>query len=82
MEFIEKRIIIFLLPSLRVVFHMLPLQRDCGRPPVPRKDPGDKPVEEPLLSNHPYVDKVCFYKESFSDIFSRSNVLKRFAINA
>lgn len=33
-------------------------QRDCGRPPVPRKDPGVKPEEEPLLSNHPYVDKV------------------------
>lgn len=37
----------------------LNLQRDCGRPPIPRKDPGDNPVEEPLLSNHPYVDKVC-----------------------
>ncbi|PRQ60365.1 hypothetical protein RchiOBHm_Chr1g0380381 [Rosa chinensis] len=34
------------------------LQRDCGRPPVPRKDPKNKPVEEPLLSNHPYVDKL------------------------
>ncbi|KAG6683884.1 hypothetical protein I3842_12G035000 [Carya illinoinensis] len=34
------------------------LRRDSGRPPVPRKDPGDKPVEEPLLSNHPYVDKL------------------------
>lgn len=34
------------------------LQRDCGRPPVPRKDPGDKPEEESLKSNHPYVDKV------------------------
>ncbi|XP_059441689.1 protein PLASTID TRANSCRIPTIONALLY ACTIVE 10 [Corylus avellana] len=34
------------------------LRRDCGRPPVPRKDPGDKPEEEPLLSNHPYVDKL------------------------
>ncbi|KAL6182577.1 hypothetical protein ACLB2K_043996 [Fragaria x ananassa] len=34
------------------------LRRDCGRPPVPRKDPKDKPVEEPLLSNHPYVDKL------------------------
>ncbi|KAB1217311.1 hypothetical protein CJ030_MR4G021010 [Morella rubra] len=34
------------------------IRRDCGRPPVPRKDPGDKPVEEPLLSNHPYVDKL------------------------
>lgn len=36
----------------------LNLQRDCGRPPIPGKDPGDKPEEEPLLSNHPYVDKV------------------------
>ncbi|XVE54526.1 hypothetical protein DITRI_Ditri03aG0088600 [Diplodiscus trichospermus] len=34
------------------------LRRDCGRPPVPRKDPGVKPEEEPLLSNHPYVDKL------------------------
>ncbi|XWS37142.1 hypothetical protein CRYUN_Cryun19dG0017700 [Craigia yunnanensis] len=34
------------------------LLRDCGRPPVPRKDPGAKPEEEPLLSNHPYVDKL------------------------
>ena len=41
-------------------FPCLHLQRDCGRPPVPRKDPGSKPEEEPLLSDHPYVDKVCF----------------------
>ncbi|XP_027353065.1 protein PLASTID TRANSCRIPTIONALLY ACTIVE 10 isoform X2 [Abrus precatorius] len=34
------------------------LRRDCGRPPVPRKDPGDKPQEESLLSNHPYVEKL------------------------
>ncbi|KAA8542158.1 hypothetical protein F0562_023310 [Nyssa sinensis] len=34
------------------------LRRDCGRPPVPRKDPGIKVEEEPLLSNHPYVDKL------------------------
>ncbi|MCL7037772.1 hypothetical protein MKW94_027776 [Papaver nudicaule] len=34
------------------------LRRDCGRPPVPRKDPGIKDEEEPLLSNHPYVDKL------------------------
>ncbi|PIN05782.1 hypothetical protein CDL12_21673 [Handroanthus impetiginosus] len=34
------------------------LRRDCGRPPVPRKDPGVKWEEEPLLSNHPYVDKI------------------------
>ncbi|KAM0982270.1 hypothetical protein TB2_014896 [Malus domestica] len=34
------------------------LRRDCGRPPIPRKDPKDNPVEEPLLSNHPYVDKL------------------------
>lgn len=34
------------------------LRRDCGRPPVPRKDPGVKVEEEPLLSNHPYVDKL------------------------
>lgn len=34
------------------------LRRDCGRPPIPRKDPGDKPEEEPLFSNHPYVEKL------------------------
>ncbi|OWM65476.1 hypothetical protein CDL15_Pgr009066 [Punica granatum] len=34
------------------------LRRDCGRPPVPRKDPGSKPEKEPLLSNHPYVDQL------------------------
>lgn len=34
------------------------LRRDCGRQPIPRKDPGVKVEEEPLLSNHPYVDKL------------------------
>ncbi|XP_057806847.1 protein PLASTID TRANSCRIPTIONALLY ACTIVE 10 [Salvia miltiorrhiza] len=34
------------------------LRRDCGRPPIPRKDPGIKWEEEPLLSNHPYVDEL------------------------
>ncbi|KAL3025382.1 hypothetical protein AAZX31_04G176300 [Glycine max] len=34
------------------------IRRYCGRPPVPRKDPGDRPEEEPLLSNHPYVEKL------------------------
>ncbi|KAL8128525.1 hypothetical protein V2J09_017680 [Rumex salicifolius] len=34
------------------------LRRDCGRPPLPMKDPGIKWEEEPLLSNHPYVDKL------------------------
>lgn len=34
------------------------LRRDCGRPPVPRKDPQEKIEEAPLLSNHPYVDKL------------------------
>ncbi|RVX18041.1 Protein plastid transcriptionally active 10 [Vitis vinifera] len=34
------------------------LRRDCGRPPIPKKDPGIKVEEEPLLSNHPYVDKL------------------------
>ncbi|CAK9172561.1 unnamed protein product [Ilex paraguariensis] len=33
------------------------LRRDCDRPPLPRKDHGIKVEEEPLLSNHPYVDK-------------------------
>ncbi|KAM6594586.1 hypothetical protein CsatA_002289 [Cannabis sativa] len=34
------------------------LRRDADRPPIPRKIPGDKPEEEPLLSNHPYVEKL------------------------
>ncbi|GMH01187.1 hypothetical protein Nepgr_003026 [Nepenthes gracilis] len=34
------------------------LRRDCGRPPLPRKDPGIKDEEEPLISDHPYVDKL------------------------
>ncbi|KAF8390595.1 hypothetical protein HHK36_025122 [Tetracentron sinense] len=34
------------------------LRRDCGRPPVPKKNPGIKVEEQPLLSNHPYVDKL------------------------
>lgn len=42
------------------------MQRDCGRPPIPRKDPGIKWEEEPLLSNHPYVDKVFLSLISFN----------------
>ncbi|KAL7191749.1 hypothetical protein ACSBR2_023766 [Camellia fascicularis] len=34
------------------------IRRDCRRPPIPIKDPGIKVEEEPLLSNHPYVDKI------------------------
>lgn len=34
------------------------LRRDCRRPPLPRKDPGVRVEEEPLLSDHPYVDKL------------------------
>ncbi|GAB4860486.1 Protein PLASTID TRANSCRIPTIONALLY ACTIVE 10 [Ancistrocladus abbreviatus] len=34
------------------------LRRDCGRPPLPRKDPGTKIEEEPLFSDHPYVEKL------------------------
>ncbi|KAM7483428.1 hypothetical protein LguiB_008011 [Lonicera macranthoides] len=34
------------------------LRRESGRPPVPRKDPEIKWEEEPLISNHPYVDKL------------------------
>ncbi|XP_077211910.1 nucleic acid-binding, OB-fold-like protein [Tasmannia lanceolata] len=34
------------------------LCRDSGRPPIPRKRPADKIEEQPLLSNHPYVDKL------------------------
>lgn len=40
------------------ISYIHPVQRDCGRPPEPRKDPGSKPEEEGLLSDHPYVDKV------------------------
>lgn len=34
------------------------LRRECGRSPIPRKDPGIKVEEESLLSNHPFVDKL------------------------
>ncbi|XP_068665181.1 protein PLASTID TRANSCRIPTIONALLY ACTIVE 10 [Aristolochia californica] len=34
------------------------LRRDCGRPPIPRKKLDYKLEEQPLLSNHPYVDKL------------------------
>ncbi|XP_074278694.1 protein PLASTID TRANSCRIPTIONALLY ACTIVE 10 [Silene latifolia] len=34
------------------------LRLDCRRPPLPRKDPGIKIEEEPLKSDHPYVDKL------------------------
>ncbi|EPS63890.1 hypothetical protein M569_10889, partial [Genlisea aurea] len=34
------------------------LRRDCGRQPIPRKDPGIKWEDQPLLSDHPYVDKL------------------------
>ncbi|XP_059641125.1 protein PLASTID TRANSCRIPTIONALLY ACTIVE 10 [Cornus florida] len=34
------------------------LRRESGRSPIPRKDPGIKVEEEPLLSNHPYVNKL------------------------
>jgi hypothetical protein len=34
------------------------LRRGCGRPRIPRKDARDKPEEEPLFSNHPYVEKL------------------------
>lgn len=42
------------------------LRLDCGRPPIPRKDPGIKWEEEPLLSNHPYVDKLWEIKNALS----------------
>lgn len=34
-------------------------QRECRRPPIPRKRPPIKPEEQSLLSNHPYVERVC-----------------------
>ncbi|XP_078433646.1 nucleic acid-binding, OB-fold-like protein [Wolffia australiana] len=40
------------------------LWRDAGRPPIPRKNPGIKIEEQPLLSNHPYVDKLWQYHVS------------------
>ncbi|GAB2289411.1 Protein PLASTID TRANSCRIPTIONALLY ACTIVE 10 [Dionaea muscipula] len=30
--------------------------RDSGRPPIPRKEPMTKGEEDPLVSDHPYVD--------------------------
>ena len=50
------------------------MQRDCGRPPIPKKDPGIKVEEEPLLSNHPYVDKVFVNKEFFIEVVCVSNM--------
>lgn len=44
------------------VYGMLPcflLQRSCGRAPIPRKRPTERPEDASLLSNHPFVDKVC-----------------------
>lgn len=37
------------------------LQRESGRPPIPRKRPTVKMEEQSLLSDHPYVDKACFF---------------------
>ncbi|KAK9108415.1 hypothetical protein Syun_024426 [Stephania yunnanensis] len=34
------------------------IRRDCGRLPEPRKRTGVKIEEEPLLSDHPYVDRL------------------------
>lgn len=34
------------------------LWRESRRPPIPRKRPPEKPEEQSLLSNHPYVDKL------------------------
>ncbi|XXG45085.1 hypothetical protein AAC387_Pa02g0258 [Persea americana] len=34
------------------------LRRDAGRPPVPRQKSEEKIEEQPLLSNHPYVDRL------------------------
>lgn len=34
------------------------MQRDAGRPPVPRQKSEEKIEEQPLLSNHPFVDRV------------------------
>lgn len=34
------------------------IRRDSGRPPIPRKDPEVKIEDEPLISNHPYVNKL------------------------
>lgn len=55
--FLQMSFISLLSFSLYLYIHYH-VQRDCGRPPEPRKDPGSKPEEEGLLSDHPYVDKV------------------------
>ncbi|XP_020589037.1 protein PLASTID TRANSCRIPTIONALLY ACTIVE 10 [Phalaenopsis equestris] len=34
------------------------LWRECGRPPIPRRRPTGKIEDQPLLSDHPYVDKL------------------------
>lgn len=48
----------YLVPSNYFLAHFLFLQRDAGRPPVPRQKSEEKIEEQPLLSNHPYVDRV------------------------
>lgn len=34
------------------------LRRDSGRPPLTRKETSTRPEEDPLVSDHPYVDKL------------------------
>lgn len=51
-----------------------PLQRDCGRPPPPRKDPGIKVEEEPLRSEHPYVDRVSLQRSIFFENVGTSDI--------
>lgn len=50
------------------------LQRDCGRPPPPRKDPGIKVEEEPLRSEHPYVDWVSLQRKIFFENVGTSDI--------
>ncbi|XP_047309617.1 protein PLASTID TRANSCRIPTIONALLY ACTIVE 10 [Impatiens glandulifera] len=56
------------------------LRRDCGRPPIPIKDPEIKVEEESLLSNHPYVDKLWMIHNAeqmvMDDMETRPDVYK------
>lgn len=66
MRFVDPNIdhLIFKRFDFPPIFHreedsnMDELRRDARRPPISKDDPGIKVEEEPLLSNHPYVDKL------------------------
>ncbi|KAI3673593.1 hypothetical protein L6452_39716 [Arctium lappa] len=66
MRFVDPNIdhLIFKRFDFPPIFHreedsnMDELRRDARRPPISKDDPGIKIEEEPLISNHPYVDKL------------------------